>query len=155
MGAASRFGIRASLLFSLLFFSLFAQTGEEQIGAVTAALRAGEFAKALELLQPALEKSPANARFLTLQGLAYSGEGQKKEALTSFHAGLKASPDYLPALEGAAQIEYEDGSAEAVPLLQRILRLRPCAKASTDVPSSAERQKLSPGQPAAPTPARP
>ena len=31
-----------------------------------------------------------------MQGVAYAGEGQKKEALTSFHSALKISPDYLP-----------------------------------------------------------
>jgi len=60
-----------------------------------------------------------------LQGLAYLGEAKKKEALASFRAALKISPDYLPALEGAAQIEFDAGSTEAAPLLQRVLRLKP------------------------------
>jgi len=38
---------------------------------------------------------------------------------------LQNSPDYLPALEGAAQIEYNAGSQNAVPLLKRILESRP------------------------------
>src|SRR5262249_14709788 len=33
--------------------------------------------------------------------------------------------DYLPALEGAAQIEVDAGSPGAVPLLERVLRLKP------------------------------
>jgi tetratricopeptide (TPR) repeat protein len=38
---------------------------------------------------------------------------------------LKISPEYLPALEGVAQLEYRAGSQNAVPLLKRLLRLRP------------------------------
>ena len=37
----------------------------------------------------------------------------------------KISPDYVRALQGAAQIEYEGGSPAAVPLLKHLLRLRP------------------------------
>jgi len=129
MGYGVRLGVRVGLSFilSVFFFSaptMAAQTGGDQVGAITSALRAGDFATALRLLQPALQQSPT-AQLWTLQGLAYSGEGHKKEALTSFRAALKVSPDYLPALEGAAQIDYEEGSAETIPLLQRVLRLRP------------------------------
>jgi tetratricopeptide (TPR) repeat protein len=65
-----------------------------------------------------------------MQGVAYEGEGHKKEALTSFHKALKISPDNLPALEGAIQIQYEAGSAAAIPLLQHVLRLRPADQTS-------------------------
>ena len=57
--------------------------------------------------------------------LPTAGQGQKKEALTSFHKALKISPDYLPALHGAIQIEFENGSPAAIPLLQRVLRFHP------------------------------
>jgi tetratricopeptide (TPR) repeat protein len=60
-----------------------------------------------------------------MQGVAYSGLGQKKEALASFRSALKISPDYIPALQGAVQIEYEAGSTAAIPLLHRLLRFRP------------------------------
>ena len=60
-----------------------------------------------------------------MQGVAYAGQGQKKEALASFQSALKISPDYLPALHGAIQIEFENGSPTAIPLLQRVLRSHP------------------------------
>jgi tetratricopeptide (TPR) repeat protein len=104
---------------------LLAQSNADQNSAVTAALRAGDFAKALELLRPALQQSPGSSQLWTLQGLAYSGEGHKKEALVSFHKALRISPDYLPALEGAAQLEYDMGSGEAGVLLQHVLKLVP------------------------------
>lgn len=116
--------ITAPLLL-LLLCSTLAQNAEDRIGPIASALQNKEFEKALELLHPALQASPQNAQLLAMQGTAYSGEGHKKEALDSFHGALKISPDYLPALEGVIQIEYEAGSAAAIPLLQHVLRLRP------------------------------
>jgi tetratricopeptide (TPR) repeat protein len=109
----------------VLCLSAFSQTVPDQRSEITAALRAGEFDRALQILHPALKQAPDDPRLWTLQALAYSGEGHKKEALTSFQNALKISPDYLPALEGAAQLQYEAGNSAAVPLLQRILRARP------------------------------
>lgn len=65
-----------------------------------------------------------------MQGAAYAGEGHKQDALASFRAALKISADYLPALKGAIQIEYESGSKEAIPLLQRMLRGHPADQTS-------------------------
>lgn len=93
--------------------------------AIRAALRNQEFEKALELLSPALGDSPQDAQLWTMQGLAYAGEKREKEALASFRHALQLVPDYLPALQGAAQIEYDAGSPNAIPLIQHVLRLHP------------------------------
>lgn len=79
----------------------------------------------MQLLQPALQSSPDSPQLWMLQGLAYSGKGDSTTALDSYHHALKISPDYLPALEGAAQIEYEAGSPDAAPLLEHVLKIRP------------------------------
>ena len=107
-----------------LLCSTFAQN-TDQSGQIAAALHNNEFEKALELLRPALQTSPGSAQLWTMQGFAYAGERHRQEALTSFHRALKISPDYLPALKGAIQIEYENGNAAAIPLLQRVLRQQP------------------------------
>jgi tetratricopeptide (TPR) repeat protein len=102
-----------------------AQTTTDRMRPITSALRAGQFDQALQLLQPELQQSPQNAQLWTLEGIALSGKGDKKEALGAFRHALGISPDYLPALEGAAQIEYENGGKDAVALLQHVLELRP------------------------------
>jgi tetratricopeptide (TPR) repeat protein len=104
---------------------LLAQTTQDRIAAITSALSAGEFKDAVRLAQAALDQSPRDPRLWTIQGIALSAEKRRREALDAFHHALQISPDYLPALEGAAQLDYEAGSKEAVPLLQHILRLRP------------------------------
>ncbi len=113
-----------------LLSGMFGQTGADRVGPITSALRNKEFEKALQLLQPALQESPKSPQLLFFQGLAYSGTGNQKAALASYQRALKIAPDYLPALEGAAQLEYDAGSAAAGPLLKRILQLRPTDQTS-------------------------
>jgi tetratricopeptide (TPR) repeat protein len=109
-----------------LFLSCgWAQSTEDGIAAIVSALQNQEYQKALELLPPALKASPRDSRLWAMQGAAYAGEGHKPEALVSFEKALKISPDYLPALEGTIQIEYEAGDPAAIPHLQHVLRLRP------------------------------
>jgi tetratricopeptide (TPR) repeat protein len=120
------FAFRLHVLVALFAASSFgvAQT-TDPVGLVTSALRAGEFARALQILQPELEKNPRSTQLWALRGIALSGKGDKKEALGAFRHALEMSPDYLPALEGAAQIEYEDGGKDAAALLQHVLKLQP------------------------------
>lgn len=92
---------------------------------IASALNDQQFDRALQLLQPALQQFPGNAELWAMQGVAYAGEGNKKEALAAFRKSLRLSPDYLPALQGAAQIEYEAGSPSAISLIERVLRQRP------------------------------
>jgi tetratricopeptide (TPR) repeat protein len=102
-----------------------AQTAAERVAPITSALRAAQFDQALQLLQPELQLSPKNPQLWAFRGIALSGKGDKKDALNAFRHALENSPDYLPALEGAAQIEYESGGKDAVALLQHVLQLRP------------------------------
>ena|ERR1022692_147338 len=111
-------------LLSCSLSSTLAQATGDKLGTIAAALQNKEFQKALELLRPALQASPGNAQLWTMQGAAYAGQSHTKEALASFRNALKISPDYLPALQGAIQIEYEAGSPAAIPLLQRVLGSR-------------------------------
>jgi tetratricopeptide (TPR) repeat protein len=100
-------------------------SSQDRTSEIVTALRARDYAAALQLLGPALRQAPGDAQLWTFEGLAYSGEGKKTEALASFHKALKISPEYLPALEGAAQLEYESRSSEAESLLRRIVKLLP------------------------------
>ena len=83
MRQASGFGLLVLLVTGLIFSSLFAQSGADPVGEITAALRARDFSTALQLLQPALQHSPNSAQLWTLQALAYSGKGQRKDALAA------------------------------------------------------------------------
>jgi tetratricopeptide (TPR) repeat protein len=109
----------------LLLSSALAQTADDRIRVIASALQGHEFDKAIELLHPALQEFPRNDTLWTMQGVAYSRRGQKGEALDSFRNALKISPDNIQALQGTAQIEYDEGNAAGIPVLQHLLHLRP------------------------------
>ena len=113
------------ILVPIAFFCWAFAQSTDQFGQIASALKNKQFEKALELLRPALQGSPGNAHLWAMQGVAYLGGGHKREALVSFQKALKISPDYVPALQGAIQIEYENGTPAAIPLLEHMLRLRP------------------------------
>ena len=92
---------------------------------IAAAIRDGDNTRALQLLIPALRQSPNDAQLWTMQGVAYQRQGNSKEALAAFTHALKLAPDSIPALQAAAQMEFDQGDPKAIPLLQRLLRLRP------------------------------
>jgi tetratricopeptide (TPR) repeat protein len=118
---------KLTLAFVLLFCSVpaLAQTTENPAEAVTVALRAGDFDKAVDLTRAALKQSPNNAQLWTLQGIAFTRKNDSKQALTAFQQALKIAPNNIAALAGAAQIEYESNNKAAVPLLNHMLELRP------------------------------
>jgi tetratricopeptide (TPR) repeat protein len=93
--------------------------------AAAAALRARDFAQALAHSTVALQRAPGDPRLWTLNGLAQAGLGKRAEALRAFQRALAIDPNYPEALEGASQAYYEMGSTRAIPLLERLLRLRP------------------------------
>ena len=109
----------------LLLSSLLGQTVQSNTTQIASALRDRQYDKALELLSVALKESPGNAQLLAMQGVAFAGRNQKREALASFRQALKITPNNIPALQGAAQIEYDNASAGGIPLLERLIQLRP------------------------------
>lgn len=92
---------------------------------ITAAIREKQYDQALQLARQALKSRPDDTQILTLEGLAWKALGQDQNALAAFQHALKIAPNYLAALEGAAQIEYAAGNSGAIPLLDRLLKLRP------------------------------
>jgi tetratricopeptide (TPR) repeat protein len=109
----------------LVSLNAWPQTAPPNAQSITAALRGKQYKRALELAKQALNAAPGDVQILTLEALAWKGLGQNQNALTAFHQALRIAPNYLAALEGAAQIEYASGSDAAIPILDRLLRLRP------------------------------
>ena len=123
MPTTVKLGFSVLLLFCVP--SVFAQTRESPLESIRSALGARDFDRAIELSRVALQNSPNNAQLWTFEGIALASKGDSKRALTAFKQALKFSPDNIAALEGASQIEYQDGNRAAVPLLNRLLRLSP------------------------------
>jgi tetratricopeptide (TPR) repeat protein len=92
---------------------------------IVEAVRNRRFDEALQQSSVAIKKAPNDYRLWALRGMAFAGAEQPQSALAAYEHALKLAPNYLPALEGAAQIEYHQGSDRARPLLLHILALRP------------------------------
>ena len=92
---------------------------------IVTALRQGHPADAEKLCDAALSRYPGNPRLWMLKGLGFDSLGQYGDALEAYYRALALAPDYLSALEGAAQDEFRQGSQKAVPLLERAEKLRP------------------------------
>lgn len=99
-------------------------------GSIIAALRAGNYLEAQRTSETELKQFPTDPRLWTLNGLALVRLGKGAQALAAYEHALSISPDYLPALEGAAEIQYKNGSQAAVPLLERIVKTHPDDKTS-------------------------
>ncbi|MGI8772924.1 MAG: tetratricopeptide repeat protein [Acidobacteriaceae bacterium] len=120
-----------ALLVCFLSFPIFAAQQrtippeQAAIAQVEDALRNNDYARTIQLSRAALRAEPRDYRIWTLQGLAYAGSGQPSLALSAYEHALRLVPDYLPALEGAAQVNYQQGHPAAKPLLEHLLRLQP------------------------------
>lgn len=95
------------------------------VDGITQSLRNQNFDRALRDCDAALKKTPRDQRIWTLRGIAYAGRGEPSAALDSYRHALALDPAYLPALEGAAQMEYQQRSARAKPLILRVLAQLP------------------------------
>jgi len=101
------------------------QSSDDTVRSITDALRTQQYEQAYQAAHAKLQQSPNDPKILTLEGLALAGLGRKNSALADYDAALEVAPNYVPALESAAEIEYNTGSDRAVPMLNRLLTLRP------------------------------
>jgi tetratricopeptide (TPR) repeat protein len=130
-GKNARLGLckRRVLVYALLLAAatlLNAQAGSQPDKQfIISELRAGKYSDARSMLEQAIKQSPRDAGLWTLNGFALSHLGKPKEALASYNRAIEISSNYLPALEGAAQIEYQASDQHAVPILRRILAIHP------------------------------
>ncbi len=92
---------------------------------IESALREHDYQHAFQLAQSAVQEAPKNPKLWALEGIALSALGRGHDALAAYNHALAISPDYLPALEGAAELEYQAESKRALPLLERVVKLRP------------------------------
>jgi tetratricopeptide (TPR) repeat protein len=125
----SRFTQRASrVLLPLLLIlgcpSAFAQSAPS-VQAVVSAIQEARYNDALSMSEVLLRSAPNSPQLLSLKATALERSGQESEALTAYRHALRIAPEYIPALEGAAQIEYKAQSADAIPTLHHIISLRP------------------------------
>ena len=92
---------------------------------IAQSLHAGQFADALKLAGVAIQRNPRDPRLYALQALSYAGLKRETDAMQSYQKALRIAPNYLPALQGAAQLAYATHNQQAPVLLQRLVQLQP------------------------------
>lgn len=92
---------------------------------ISEALRTGRSEEAVRLAEQWIEAEPADPRPPTLKGIALSQLDRPADAILAFESALALQPSYLPALQGAAEIEFRLGRPTARMRLERILALQP------------------------------
>jgi len=81
--------------------------------AAVAAMRQDNFVEALDLLQPALEKSPRSVALLSAAALAQFRLGRYGDAIRSYRMALEQGPNQDAAREGLGFLQYMTGDLEA------------------------------------------
>lgn len=109
----------------LLFFMVAAVPAFANVAAIRDLLKAGRFAEANSACDRELKAQPSNEALLTFKGFALRGIGDTNGGLAAFRKALKASPGYAPALQAAAQLEFDARDQRARGTLETIVRLQP------------------------------
>lgn len=97
-------------------------TQPSAIAEIQALIREKQYDRALALTAADLENAPADFRLWTVQGIAFSLQGNPSQALNSFDKALQLSPAYIPALKGEVEILFRAGDKRAMALLEKILK---------------------------------
>ena len=121
------------ILSSIIIFWLFStnlwmaegQGSARSRAEITDLLRKEDNQGALTAAEGALKAAPRDCSLLSLRAISLTGLHRADAALQSFQKALTYCPAYLPALEGAAPIEYAQGSPGTVALLEHILAVQP------------------------------
>jgi cytochrome c-type biogenesis protein CcmH/NrfG len=93
--------------------SLSAAPVPDDVAQAKVAPAAHNYSGARRSTQAGLQARPGGPRLWTLCGMAYAGARKPALAMTAYRHALKLSPEFLPALEGAAQIEYQQDAPDA------------------------------------------
>lgn len=87
-------------------FLLRSQAAPDTKHLIVSDLKSGKYSAAKTLLEEALKRSPADASLWTLNGFTRLHLDKRQEALASYIRAIEISANYVPALEGASEIEF-------------------------------------------------
>ncbi len=116
-GRAARFGLAIVILTAAPL--------RADLASIRGMIRSGRFTEAIAECDREIRVAPRSFALITMKGLALQGSGDKPSALSAFRQALGINPAYQPALQAAAQIEFENRDANALKTLESLLRLDP------------------------------
>jgi tetratricopeptide (TPR) repeat protein len=117
-----RFGQRAALAIVVATPLL------ADLASIRGLIRSGQFPEAIGECDRELKATPRSFSLYTMKGLALQSAGDKAAGLAAFRQALAINPAYEPALQAAAQIEFEDRDSNAKNTLESVLRVSPSSE---------------------------
>ncbi len=105
-----------------------AATLQADVAAIRGLIRGGQFTEAIAECDLELTAAPRSSALYTLKGLALQSGGDKAGGLAAFRQALALDSAYEPALQAAAQIEFETRDPNAITTLESVLRLSPASE---------------------------
>jgi tetratricopeptide (TPR) repeat protein len=99
-----------------------------ELASIRGLIRNGRFAEAIAQCDREIQAAPRSFALHTMKGLALHASGDKASALSAFRQALAINPAYEPALQAAAQIEFESRDPGAIKTVEALLRLDPSSE---------------------------
>jgi Flp pilus assembly protein TadD len=93
------------------------------LASIRGLIRTGSFAEAIAECDREIQAAPRSFAHHTMKGLALLAAGDKSSALSAFRQALAINPAYEPALQAAAQIEFENRDPGAIKTVESLLRV--------------------------------
>ena len=118
-----------------------AQQSGSSVAAIESLIRSHQYDQALHLTKSGLNQSPRDFKLWAIEGIIFSLEQDRSNAIPAFDKALALSPDYIPALKGEAQLLFPSGDKRAIPLLTRILKIEPKDQTSQEMLAMLERKQ--------------
>ena len=98
------------------------------LASIRGMIKGGRFTEAIAESDREIRAAPRSFALHTMKGLALQGSGDKSAALSAFRQALGINPSYEPALQAAAQIEFENRDNSAIKTLESLLLLDPSSE---------------------------
>ena len=99
--------LMAVAVWGLLTGTAKSQTNPTAVASTVEALREHDYAAALRMSETLTSANPRDPQAWSLKGLALMNLGRRQPALQAFYQALAIEPNYIAALEAAAQLEYD------------------------------------------------
>jgi tetratricopeptide (TPR) repeat protein len=130
-----------SFLAASSFFTANAQQAGPSVAPIEVLIRSHSYDQALQLTKAELNQAPKDFKLWTIEGIIFSLQNSRSDALAAFDKALALSPSYPPALKGEAQLLFSAGDKRAIPLLERILKANPKDQTAHEMLAVFERQQ--------------
>ena len=119
--------------------AVYGQDAKVTVSSIQSLIRSQQYEEALNTTKSELRKTPNDFRLWTLEGIVFSIQGSRDNALDAFEKALSLSPTYSAALKGEVQLLYQTQDKRAIPYLEKILKSDPKDETANEMLATLEK----------------